>query len=424
MGGSLSQLSLVSGPLPVAIYALALAVLIVLVLTRSRRRGLVLLAGAVAGALLGLLLGLLVSDVWDSFGVSLSVPTRLWLAVTAASVGIAAASFHGTCAWRKTLAGCAIPLFLLAGGIGINADLGEFPTVGELFGQTAVHALVLPAVSASPSASPVVPVELPLKGHLGSVVIPAVTSHFAARDAIVYLPPAALVPNAPALPVLELLSGQPGAPANLVTAGQLPEILDAYALAHHGLAPIVVIPDQLGAPQNNPLCVDSPLGNSASYLTVDVPAWIRAHLHVRSDRNDWAIGGFSQGGTCAIQLGAKYPELFGGILDISGQLAPHRGSVAATIHDAFGGSVARYRAATPLALLAAGAPYSDTFAVFASGQNDTRFGPGAVMVATAAAAAGMTVSTIVSPGTAHDWHTVQYALRTGIPLLATHWGLG
>ncbi len=427
MGGSLSQLSLVGGPLVMTIYALAAATLVVLVFTRSRRRGLVLLAGAVAGALLGLLLGWLVSDVWDSFGVSLSVPTRLWLTAAIAAVGAAAASFPGARAWRKILAGCAIPVFLLAGGLGINSDLGEFPTVGELFGQTVVHTLVLPRPSASPSASPstgwVPPADLPLTGHLGSVDIPAVTSHFAARKAIVYLPPAALVSNAPALPVLVLLSGQPGAPASLVTAGQLPEILDAYALAHHGLAPIVVIPDQLGAPQNNPMCVDSPLGNSASYLTVDVPAWIRAHLHVRSDRSDWAIGGFSQGGTCAIQLGAKYSALFGGILDISGQVVPHRGSVAATIHDAFGGSAARYQAAMPLALLAAGAPYSDTVAIFASGQNDARFAPGAVTVAQAASAAGMTVHSIVSPGTAHDWHTVQYALRVGIPILAMHWGL-
>jgi hypothetical protein len=311
MGGSLSQLSLVNGPLPVAVYALAAAALIALVLTRSRRRGLILLVGAIVGALLGLLIGWLVSDVWNSFGVSLSVPTRLWLAAAVAAVGMAAASFRGARAWRKVVAGCAIPVFLLAGGIGINSDLGEFPTVGELFGQTTVRALVLPAPSVSPSGSPsavwIPPANLPLKGHIGSVVIPAVTSHFAAREAIVYLPPAALIANAPALPVIELLSGQPGAPVNLITAGQLPAILDAYALAHHGLAPIVVIPDQLGAPQNNPMCVDSPLGNSASYLTVDVPAWIRAHLHVRSDRSDWAIGGFSQGGTCAIQLGAKFP---------------------------------------------------------------------------------------------------------------------
>jgi S-formylglutathione hydrolase FrmB len=431
MGGSLSQLSLVGGPLPVAVYALAAAALIVLVLTRSRRRAFILLAGAIVGALLGLLIGWLVSDVWNSFGVSLSVPTRLWLAAATAAVGVAVVGFRGVRAWRKVLAGCAIPVFLLAGGIGINSDLGEFPTAGELFGQTVVHALVLPAPSASPSvsrpASPaavwIPPADLPLKGHIGSVVIPAVTSHFAAREAVVYLPPAALVANAPALPVLELLSGQPGAPANLITAGQLPEILDAYALAHHGLAPIVVIPDQLGAPQSNPMCVDSPLGNSASYLTVDVPAWIRAHLHVLTDRSHWAIGGFSQGGTCAIQLGAGYPALFGGILDISGQLAPHRGSVAATIHDAFGGSAARYRAASPLGLLAAGAPYQDTIAVFASGQNDARFTPAAVTVAQAATAAGMTVHSIVSPGTAHDWHTVQYALRTGIPLLAAQWGL-
>ncbi|MEO6943807.1 MAG: alpha/beta hydrolase-fold protein [Lacisediminihabitans sp.] len=427
MGNSLTQLSLVVGPVPVVVYALAGLTLVVLVAVPKRHRALFLVASGIAGASVGLLLGWLVSDVWDSFEVALSVPTRLWLAAAVAAVGVAVASFRGVRTWRKVLAGCAIPLFVLAGGIGINSDVGEFPRVGDLIGHTTVRALVLPAPSTSSPSSSVAkwvpPVDLPLKGRVGFVSIPAVTSHFAARKAIVYLPPAALVPNAPALPVLEMMSGQPGEPLNLVTSGNFPEILDSFALAHRGLAPIVVIPDQLGAPQNNPMCVDSPLGNSASYLTVDVPAWVRDHLRVLPGRSDWAIGGFSQGGTCAIQLGAKYPALFGNIFDIAGQVAPHHGSIASTIRDAFGGSPARYQAATPLALLRAGAPYPDTFAVFVSGQDDARFGPGARVVATAAAAAGITVRSVVSPGTAHDWRTVRYALNAGIPLLMNQWGL-
>jgi S-formylglutathione hydrolase FrmB len=252
----------------------------------------------------------------------------------------------------------------------------------------------------------------PAHGLIGTVDIPSTRSHFAARSAYLYLPPAALAAHPPALPVLILLSGQPGGPQNMVQSGRVRATFDAFAAAHHGFAPIVVIPDQLGQPQRNPMCVDSALGNAATYLTVDVPDWIRTHLTVQTAAAAWAIGGFSEGGTCSIQLGAEHPELFGGIFDISGQLAPRNGTVQQTIDRGFGGSAAAYRAATPVAVLAAGAPYRNTVAVFVSGQFDAKYGPQADAVSAAARRAGMHVTRAISPGTAHDWHTVQWALRT------------
>jgi S-formylglutathione hydrolase FrmB len=419
----LRQLRLLDGPVPVVVYLLAAAALLALLFARSPRRWAKNGAWALGGAALGWVIAWLVSDVWDSFDVALSLPTRLWFTATVAAVAVAVGNLGGRRVGVRVLAALSIPLFLLAGGVGINADVGEFPVLGDALGATAIRPLALPVPSPPTASGEVRPGAMPTHGRVGSVAIPATVSHFAARRAIVYLPPAALVPNAPKLPVIEMLSGQPGQPSDLVTAGQLPEILDAYAGRHHGLAPIVVIPDQLGAPANNPMCVDSPLGNSASYLTMDVPRWIHSHLRVRSGRDAWAIGGFSEGGTCSIELGAKYPRLYGNILDIAGQLAPHHGSIAATVQQAFGGSTARYEAATPLALLAAGAPYDGTLAIFTVGANDTRFGPAAATLARAAAAAGMDVRSSVSAGTAHDWRTVQYSLRTAVPILGTHWGL-
>jgi len=66
----------------------------------------------------------------------------------------------------------------------------------------------------------------------------------------------------------------------------------------------------------------------------------------------------------------------------------------------------------PLTILAATAPYRDTVAVFVSGQFDAKYGPRSEAVSVAARAAGMRASHVVSPGTAHDWHTVQWALTT------------
>ncbi|MEO7124017.1 MAG: alpha/beta hydrolase-fold protein, partial [Lacisediminihabitans sp.] len=255
----------------------------------------------------------------------------------------------------------------------------------------------------------------------GAVEIPATHSRFRVRHGVVYLPPAALTRHPPRLPVLVMMSGQPGAPTNMVTSVNMPSILDHYAQAHRGLAPIVVIPDQLGGPYDNPMCVDSPLGRSATYLSVDVPNWIHGHLNVSNDRRDWAIGGYSQGGTCSIQLGAKFTSIFGNILDISGELAPHRGSYGATVAAAFGGSAAAYQAAMPLSLLTAHAPFTDTLGIFAVGGRDQRYRPIETRIREAAASAGMTTTEIVAPNSGHDWKTVGYAVDHALDVLGRRW---
>jgi S-formylglutathione hydrolase FrmB len=432
MSHQLLDLRLEAGPFPIVVYGLAVVTLVVLATRRPVRRWLpIQLLGALAGAGLGLILAWLVSDVWDSFGVALTPVTRLWFALGVGGIGFAIAGLWRARAWRVVLGSTSVFLFAFAGAVGVNVDVAEFPSLGSALGVSTITRLTLPSAQPTPTVTAIeslaqswhAPAGLPKSGTVGTVTIPATVSHFAARSAVVYLPPAALVANAPRLPVLEMLSGQPGAPANLITSGAMATILDQYAAAHEGLAPIVVVPDQLGAPQVNPMCVDSPLGNSATYLTVDVPNWITHHLHVLPSGADWAIGGFSQGGTCSIQLGAKYRGLYGSILDIAGELAPHHGSIPATIASGFGGSAAAYAAEVPLALLSSGAPYADTLGIFVVGQNDARFGAASVTVSNAAQTAGMTVHHILSPGTAHDWKTVQFAIRQAIPLLGDRWGL-
>ncbi len=436
MFDSLLGLRLLTGSFPIVVYAVSMVVLFVLGSRRPVRRWLpIQMLGALLGVGVGYVLAWLVSDVWNSFGVSLTPVTRLWFGLGVGGIGFALAGLWRARVWRVVFGAASAVLFAFAGAVGVNVDVAEFPTLGSALGVGTISRLSLPRVAQTSTPIPTpttqqalaqswtAPATMPKVGSVGSVTIPATVSGFAARAAVVYLPPAALVKNPPRLPVLEMLSGQPGAPSNLITSGNLAAIMDAYANQHAGLAPIVVIPDQLGAPGLNPMCVDSPLGKSATYLTIDVPKWIRTNLRVLSDRRDWAIGGFSQGGTCSIQLGAKYPGLYGNIFDIAGELAPHRGSVASTIATAFGGSAAAYAAAAPVALLAFGAPYADTLGIFAVGQSDVRFGAASATVASAARAAGMKVTEILSPGTAHDWKTVQFAIRQAIPLLGDRWGL-
>ncbi len=448
-------LSLIGGPLPVvvdlALVLLLTAVVVLVLLDRRRaaghrrRRLIVVLGSALLGSVVGLALAWLLSDQLNLFDVILSPTSRTWVAVAFAGVGIAVAGIALT-GWRgRAVAAVAIVASMLAGTIGVNADFGQYTTIGSLSDHSV--ALPLPAsvlaqqrhgapgivrgVIAGPSPSSsrgsdrssVTTSALATQGLVGSVTIPGLVSHFPARRAYVYLPPAALLPHPVALPVILMLSGQPGFPGNVITSGNIATILDSFAQTHHGVAPILVAADQLTAPQDNPMCVDSALGNSATYLTVDVPNWIRTHLTVKTAAAEWAIAGFSQGGTCSIQLGAAHPSLFGNIIDVSGQLAPKNGNLHQTIALGFHGDPAAYRAALPEAVLAANAPYSSTVAVFGAGQLDARYGPIAAKMSVAAQQAGIHATHVVSPGTAHDWHTVQWVLEHAMTPIYQHMGL-
>ncbi|TFD23938.1 alpha/beta hydrolase [Cryobacterium lyxosi] len=429
------DISLIDAPVLGTLYAVTgLTLLLVLLGPTGVRRAVITVIGAVVGAFGGWALAWFITDVWDPWGVSFSTGTGLWTAALGASLAVVVLNLSGQVRWRRGVAVGAIGLCLLSAAAGINADVGEFPTLRVALGLASYPPLD-PALATAQARAAQTPAVHPdpanvanntasnESGVVGTVTIPATSSGFVSRDALVYLPPAARRANPPALPVVEMLSGQPGSPSDVFTSGRLAGILDTYARAHSGLAPIVVVPDQLGAPGRNPMCVDSALGSSASYLTVDVPVWIRSHLHVTAQPSGWTIAGFSQGGTCSIQLGAAHPELYSTILDIAGELVPKNGSEAHTVQSGFGGSASLYAAAAPSAILAAQQPYAELGAIFVVGDDDIRFLPGVHAVADAAQRAGVVTHLFESPGTAHDWRTVDYAWTTALPIIAARTAL-
>lgn len=440
MGSFFAGMRIVDGPLPTGLFFLALVLIIILALRRREAAGkkwpLTVVSSLIIGAAVGLGTCWLFVDVFNAFDTSLSPLSRTWIAAAFAAIALALVNLRRSRIARKVGALGAIFLFALVAAVGVNAEFGQYTTIESLTGASPYESLpsqVLldqkAAISTGAGVASAVskdwakPTDLPSHGIVGHITIPATVSHFAAREALVYLPPAALVSNPPALPVFVMLSGQPGSPDHVFAAGHIDRLFDAIAAQNRGLAPIVVVPDQLSSPGVNPMCVDSIIGNSATYLTVDVPNWIRSNLNVQSAASSWAIGGFSQGGTCSIQLGAGHPELFGSILDVSGELEPHEGSVEQTIAAGFAGNAAAYDAAKPLTELARRAPYADTVGVFAVGALDSRFGPFAKTIATAAQKAGMRTTLLSSPGTSHDWSTVRYAIENGMPLILKHMGL-
>ncbi|MDQ1609638.1 MAG: hypothetical protein QOE16_2370 [Microbacteriaceae bacterium] len=414
----------------VTIDALCAVLVLYLLIRRPTKRWLLTaLAAVVIGVVAGLMACWLSSDVLDIFGVSLTSVTRMWVCLGFAGIALALVNLWPSRWWRKTVAIVSVPLFVIAAAAGINMDFGAYRNLNDAFGVNPYPALALGNETASSAAQTLVTVQtwsapagMPAQGRIGTVDIPGTVSHFNARPAVVYLPPAALVADPPTLPVMIVFSGQPGSPADLFTAGRLDSVLNAFAVAHDGLAPIVVSPDQLLRPDYNPMCVDSPLGNSATYVMVDVMNWIHGNLRVSSDPNSWAIGGYSQGATCAIQFGAAHPDRFRTILAISSELEPTIGQ--STVAKAFGGSKSAYAAATPTAIMARNAPYSSELTIFAVGQADTRYTRFARALRGAAQNAGMATQFVLSPGTAHDWNTVRYVLKTTFPGVAARLGLG
>ncbi|WP_133852487.1 alpha/beta hydrolase [Labedaea rhizosphaerae] len=249
-----------------------------------------------------------------------------------------------------------------------------------------------------------------------TVSIPGAVSGFRARPAMIYLPPYYRTNAHARPPVLVLLAGRPGSPSDWFDGGALATVMDDYAAHHHGVAPVVVVPDDLGYGRSNPLCVDGTRGHVATYLDVDVVQWIQAHLHVDTDPAHWAIGGASDGGTCSLQTALRDPGRFPTLLDIAGSQEPLVGSESYTIDEVFGGDAAAFHAVNPLEELAA-RRYPHLAAVLTVSTEDTVYGPQQHRVAQALAADGVPVQFHTLPGK-HGWVTFRPALEQALPWLA------
>jgi enterochelin esterase-like enzyme len=433
---TLLSIRIVDGPVLWGTYALAAAVFVYLLLRRPTRRWLITAASALlGGALLALAVTFLVQDVLNVFNSPMAPMARVWIGLAGASVALAVANLWHSRRRRKVVAALAIALFAWATTLGISADFGILKNLGDLLDISIEKPLDV-AQLAPPSTNPPGPLyeswsppaSMPTTSTHGSVPIPASDPSFEPRDAIVYLPPAARLPDAPALPVVVFLSGQPGAP----DVADIGSVLDGFAARHDGLAPIVVSVDQLGGSStNNPLCVDGYQGDALRYVNEDVPAFISATFNVLPSRTDWNIAGFSNGGECSIASGAAFPEVWGNIIDISGELEPDLGGADRdTLEIGFGGDQAAFDAAKPLNILAEGAAdperaalYADTVAIFADGSEDEPYLGYSRTLQAAAEAAGMQSHLVVSPGTGHNSTTIEYGFTRAFELLYPRWGL-
>ncbi|MEV7782366.1 alpha/beta hydrolase-fold protein [Kitasatospora sp. NPDC088351] len=130
----------------------------------------------------------------------------------------------------------------------------------------------------------------------------------------VYLPPEYFDPKLAMVrfPVLLALAGFPGTTLQLLK--ELPVPQTAWELRKTGrMAPaIIVLARPTVAPPRDTECVDVPGGpRTESWFAKDVPEALRSAYRVSRSPSSWGVLGFSSGGSCALRLAMRFPEVYG-----------------------------------------------------------------------------------------------------------------
>ena len=84
--------------------------------------------------------------------------------------------------------------------------------------------------------------------------------------------------------------------------------------------------DQNGSATSDTECVDGPRGNAETYLTTDLTNFVSNTLGVRPNASRWAVVGFSEGGTCAVDLALAHPTVYQHFVDLAGDDRPTLGN--------------------------------------------------------------------------------------------------
>lgn len=434
----IDSISVVDGWLPATFWVLGVLGVLFLLMPRKQPRWLlkIVITAVAAGILTYAVYWVLL---WVANVLSDPLPGSVltWAGLGVFAVLLGLLGLRGIRLWRRLLTPLAVLAVVLLAGIQINAYFGQYVTIGSFYSSDTAN---LPTLATSEFRNPGqvehlskvdiaavdgwhAPASMPAHGKLAQVSIPGTVSGFAARRAIVYLPPAYLVVQRPQLPVMVLVAGQPGSPQRWLDAGHLTRIMDAFAAKNQGLAPVVVVVDPNGSIFDNTMCMNSKLGNVDTYLSKDVPDWILSKLDVQANTSRWTFGGFSFGGTCAIQMGTAHPDVYPNVIDMSGQIEPALSANRnTTVQQAFGGDTAAFDAQTPMARLAANRyPHSRVY--FSVGANDHKYGPEMMKISAAAKNAGMNVRIEQIPDGGHSWSTVRAAMPQALDWLAVRMGV-
>lgn len=362
------HVSLMHGWLPVAAQVLAALLLVLSIGWRTRRWRLVSLPVAVAigVALAGM-------TYWIIFSNGLSgepAPQSLWawVTLTGLALGVMILGWRSAVRWRRAVSLLAVPMSALCAGLMLNLWVGYFPTVQTAWGQ--LTGGPLPGQTDSATVAKMLATQtVPAKGKVVPVTING-TSKFKHRGELVYLPPAYFASNPPpALPTVMMIGGQFNTAADWIRSANAVSTIDEFAARNGGNAPVFIFADSGGAFNNDTECVNGVRGNAADHLTEDVVPYLVKNFRVSDDPANWGVVGWSSGGTCAMNLTLKYPELFSAFVNIDGDFAPNAGTKGQTIERLFGGNAATYDEWYPPTVIEKHGTYEGVSGLFAVSEN-------------------------------------------------------
>lgn len=349
---------------------------------------------------------------------SLDVTTPSFLIVLAA-VSVLMVSGMVLLRWRRVLPVLAAVLLLAVNaGAWTNVHYDYFRTLGFVFGEEPDDEVALAGLLSRTT--------VPDHGVLAPITIPATRSGFAARPALVWVPPAWFARPRPALPVVVLMHGTPGSPQDWADGGMADDTADAFADAHGGRAPILIMPDINGTIDADTECVDGPAGRVETYLTVDLPEYVRTTFRTAEPGRAWAVAGLSEGGSCATVIALRHPRMFSAFGDYAGLAGPRVGDTnddtASTISGLFGGSARAFAAHEPADLLATRS-YPGTGGWFEVGAQDAQPLAATQMLVPLARRAGIATCEVIVPGGGHTFDVFSRAFSDSLPWLAERTGL-
>ena len=358
----------------------------------------------------------------------------VWIALTGLAAGVLILGWSRARWWLRGVSVLAVPLCLLSCALTINLWVGYFPTV-----HTAWNQLTAGPPPGQTDRAAVTAMQLtgakPTKGVVVPVTITADASKFQHRQELVYLPPVWFADNPPPrLPTVMMIGAELNTPADWLRAGNAVNTIDDFASVHGGNAPVLVFVDPTGAFNNDTECVNGSRGNAAIHLTKDVVPYMISNFGVSADRDNWGIVGWSMGGTCAIDLTVRHPEMFSAFVDIAGDVGPNSGDREQTIARLFGGNSEAWAAFDPATVMTRHGSYAGVSALFeipgpstdapAAGTElpDPAGNPegqdlAANSLCALGSATGIRCAVAIQPGR-HDWPFAAQAFAAALPWLA------
>jgi S-formylglutathione hydrolase FrmB len=178
----------------------------------------------------------------------------------------------------------------------------------------------------------------------------------------------------------------------------------------------MVMPDVNGAITADTECVDTARARPETYVTVDVRDYVISHFGASTNAGMWAVAGLSEGGTCAIDLALRHPNVFGGFEDLSGAIAPYVDSLKTARWELFGGSKSRQRHYDPQWLLRR---HRCGFAWFDAGSQDRTDITTEQLLAKDARRAGLDTVFRIQPG-GHTYWVFRPAFADAYPWIVGH----